>query len=74
MDDPSSYTLRLNADGAAAVRLNCNSATGNWAAEAGADQSSGRFEFGPLAATGQCPPPSVDKQVTKQAPYLRSYR
>ena len=38
------------------------------------DPSSGRFEFGPLAATmALCPPPSVDEQVTKQAPYFRSY-
>ena len=74
VDDPSRYTMRLNADGSVALRLNCNSASGNWSAEAGPDPSSGRFEFGPLAATSAlCPPPSVDEQVTKQAPYFRSY-
>jgi heat shock protein HslJ len=72
--DPSRYTMHLNADGSVALRLNCNSATGNWTAEAGADRSSGTFEFGPLAATmASCPPPSVDEQITKQAPYFRSY-
>jgi heat shock protein HslJ len=73
--DPSRYTMRLNADGSVALRLNCNSATGTWSAEAaGSDASSGRFEFGPLAATmALCPPPSLDEQVTKQAPYFRSY-
>ena len=73
--DPSLYTMRLNADGSVALRLNCNSATGTWSAEAaGSDPSSGRFEFGPLAATmALCPPPSLDEQVTKQAPYFRSY-
>ena len=72
---PSLYTMRLNADGSVALRLNCNSATGTWSAEAaGSDPSSGRFEFGPLAATmALCPPPSLDEQVTKQAPYFRSY-
>jgi hypothetical protein len=56
------------------LRLNCNSASGTWSAHAGPDRSSGRFEFGPLAATtALCPPPSVDGQLTKQAPYFRSY-
>jgi len=74
VDDPSRYTMHLNADGSVALRLNCNSATGNWTAEAGADRPSGKFEFGPLAATmALCPPPSVDEQITKQAPYFRSY-
>jgi heat shock protein HslJ len=72
--DPALYTMHLNPDGSVTLRLNCNSATGNWTAEAGADRSSGKFEFGPLAATmALCPPPSVDEQVTKQAPYFRSY-
>jgi heat shock protein HslJ len=75
VDDPSKYTMTLSADGSVALRLNCNSASGSWSAEAaGSDPSSGRFQFGPLAATmAMCPPPSVDEQVTKQAPYLRSY-
>jgi heat shock protein HslJ len=72
--DPSQYTMRLNADGSVAFRLNCNSATGTWSAEAGTDPSSGRFALGPLAATMvSCPPPNVDEQVTRQAPYFRSY-
>jgi heat shock protein HslJ len=74
VDDPSRYTMHLNVDGSVALRLDCNSATGTWTAEAGADRSSGTFEFGPLAATmALCPPPSVDGQATKQAPYFRSY-
>ena len=74
VDDPSRYTLQLKADGSVALHLHCNSATGTWTAEAGADRSSGTFEFGPLAATmALCPPPSVDEQITKQAPYFRSY-
>jgi heat shock protein HslJ len=72
--DPSLYTMRLNADGSVAFRLNCNSANGAWMAEARSDSSSGSFTFGPLAATmALCPPPSVDEQVTRQAPYFRSY-
>jgi heat shock protein HslJ len=75
VSDPSRYTMRLNTDGSVAFRLDCNSATGTWSAEAAAsDPSSGRFEFGPLAATtALCPPPSLDEQVTKQASYFRSY-
>jgi heat shock protein HslJ len=74
VEDSSLYTMRLNPDGSVAFRLNCNTATGTWSAEAGPDPASGRLEFGPLAATmALCPPPSVDEQVMTQAPYFRSY-
>jgi hypothetical protein len=72
--DAAHSTMRLNDDGSVVVRLSCNSATGTWSADAGTDRSSGRFEFGPLTATGApCATPSVDEQVTRQAPYFRSY-
>jgi heat shock protein HslJ len=68
------YTMRLNRDGSASMRLNCNSATGKWSAAAGPDTSSGRFEFGPLAMTrAKCPPPTLDEQLAAQAGYVRSY-
>ena len=73
-DDPSLYTMRLGGDGAVALRLNCNRASGTWSAQPGADPSSGRFEFGPLAGTrALCPPPSLDERVLAQARYVRSY-
>ena len=73
-DDPSLYTMRLNGDGTVAMRLNCNRANGNWSAQAAADGSSGRFEFGPLAGTrALCPPPSLDERVTSEAQYVRGY-
>jgi hypothetical protein len=36
-DDQSLYTLRLNSDGTATMRLNCNHATGTWTADASSD-------------------------------------
>ncbi len=73
-DDPSRYVMRLNGDGTVALRLHCNSTNGTWFAEAGADLFSGRFEFGPLAATrALCPSPSLDERVAKEARYIRSY-
>jgi heat shock protein HslJ len=73
-DDPSLYTMTLNADGTASLRLNCNRATGTWTAEPSADATNGRFEFGPLAATmAVCPPPSMDELVSRQAAYIRGY-
>ncbi len=73
-NDPSLYTMRLNADGTAQMRLNCNRANGTWSAEPSADPSNGRFEFGPLAATtAVCPPPSMDEIITAQAEYIRGY-
>jgi heat shock protein HslJ len=72
--DPSAFTLRLNADGSAQLRLDCNRATGTWSATPGADSSSGQFEFGPLAVTrAACPPPDLGAQVAAQAQYVRSY-
>lgn len=72
--DPLLYTMRLNADGSAAMRLNCNRATGSWKARPSADRSNGQFEFGPLASTkALCPPPSLDGQIAAQAGYIRSY-
>lgn len=72
--DPSIYTMRLDADGSVAMRLNCNRATGSWSASPGPDGTSGTFEFGPLAGTrARCPPPSLDEKITAQAPYVRSY-
>jgi heat shock protein HslJ len=72
--DPSVYTMQLQADGQVSMRLNCNRATGTWTAMPGADSTSGRFEFGPLAMTrALCPAPSLDEQIASQAQYIRSY-
>jgi heat shock protein HslJ len=72
--DPSLYTMQLGSDGRVQMRLNCNRAQGDWSAEPAADRLSGRFQFGPLAATrALCPPPSMDETVVTQAPYVRGY-
>jgi heat shock protein HslJ len=71
--DPSRYTMRLDADGTVAMRLDCNRATSTWSAEHGGD-SSGRFEFGPLAATRAiCLPPTMGEELAAQAKFVRSY-
>jgi hypothetical protein len=73
-DDPSLYTMQLNADGSVNLRLNCNRANGTWLVEPSADPSNGRFEFGPLATTkALCPQPSLDEMIAMQAPYIRGY-
>ena len=73
-DDSSRYVMHLHGDGTVTMRLNCNRANGRWSAEPASDTSSGRFEFGPLAATrAACPPPSMDEMITTQAQYVRSY-
>ena len=72
--DPAKFTMRLNDDNTVNMRLDCNRANGTWSVEPGADPSSGRIAFGPLAATrALCPPPSLDEQMTAQAPYIRGY-
>ncbi len=73
-DDPSKFTMELNADGTVAMALGCNRAHGTWKAQPGPETSSGSFEFGLLAGTrALCPPPRLDEKITAQAPYVRSY-
>lgn len=73
-EDPFLYTMRLNADGTVAMRLDCNRANGTWTIEPSADSSNGSFQFGPLAMTrALCPPPNLDERVAAQAEYVRGY-
>lgn len=73
-EDPSLYTMRLNGDGTVFMRLNCNRASGTWSSAPSGNGTSGRFAFGPLAATrAACPPPSMDDMVARQAEFIRSY-
>lgn len=68
------YTVWLHGDGTVTMQLNCNRATGTWSAQPASDGASGRFEFGPLAATrALCPPPSMDESIVAQSGYIRSY-
>jgi len=70
----SLYTMWLHGDGTVAMQLNCNRATGTWSAAPGSDAASGRFEFGPLAATrALCPSPSMDESIVAQSQFVRSY-
>lgn len=72
--DGSLYTMWLHGDGTVTMQLNCNRATGTWSAQPGSDAASGRFEFGPLAATSAlCPPPSMDESIVAQSRYIRSF-
>jgi len=68
------YTMWLHGDGTVTMQLNCNRATGKWSATPGSAAASGRFEFGPLAATrALCPPPSMDESIVAQSAFVRSY-
>jgi len=60
-EDPSLFTMRLNVDGTVSMRPDCNRGSVTWFSEPSADGMSGRFEFGPMAATRAfCPPPNLD--------------
>jgi heat shock protein HslJ len=73
-EDPSRFTMHLNADGTVAFRLDCNRARGNWSAEPAGDETSGRFTFGELVSTrALCPPPHLDEWVVGQAGFVRGY-
>ena len=53
-EDPSRYTMQLEADGTVKFHLSCNKATGTWKADPATDGVSGTFQFGPLA-DDSCP-------------------
>jgi hypothetical protein len=66
--------MHLRADGSVQMQLNCNRAQGTWSVTPAADGASGRFQFGPLAATrALCPPPSMDEMIVAQAGFVRGY-
>ncbi|MEA5390358.1 META domain-containing protein [Cyanobium gracile UHCC 0139] len=72
--DPSRYTLSLQADGRAVLQLDCNRAMGTWQVEPSADPGNGGFRFGPLASTkALCPAPSLGEPLARQLPYVRGY-
>jgi heat shock protein HslJ len=72
--DGSLYTLWLHGDGTVTMQLDCNRAKGTWSAVPASEASSGRFAFGPLAATrALCPQPSMDGSILARFRFVRSY-
>jgi len=68
-DDPTKYTIELDANGGVAARIDCNRGRGTWTSS-GANQ----IQFGPLALTrAQCPPGSMHDQIVRQWGNIRSY-
>ena len=68
-DDRSKYTLAFAADGTVSARLDCNRGRGAWTSS-----GKGQLEFGPMAITrAMCPPGSLNDQLVRQLPYVRSY-
>ena len=73
-DNPADYTLALQADGTASLKLDCNNATGSWSAEPAGDGRSGTFSFGPLAATmAICPPPTMGERIANDAAHVTGF-
>jgi para-nitrobenzyl esterase len=69
VDDPARYTLAFNADGSAALRLDCNRGRGTWRSE-----TPGRVEFGAVATTRMmCPPGSLDARLGRELAFVRVY-
>jgi len=71
--DPTVYTMELNADGALAMRLDCNRAAGRWEAKA-ANASSGSISFGQAAMTrAACLGPSMDTRISMDLERVRTF-
>lgn len=72
--DRDLYTLDLNRDGTAAMRLNCNRGVGQWSAQPIGNGAEGSFRIGPLAMTrALCPPPSLDERIARDMDFVRSF-
>lgn len=55
-DDPSAFTMHLDAAGTVELKLGCNRATGRWSSEAAADGASGGLADGGIWAWEPDPP------------------
>jgi len=72
-DDPAKYGMTLQADGTAALRLDCNRGTGRWMSAA-TNPRQGTMTFSPLAMTRAfCPPGSLDSRVARELGFVRTY-
>jgi para-nitrobenzyl esterase len=68
-DDRAKYTIEFLADGAVAMRIDCNRARGAWKSP-----QPGQLQFGPLAVTRVlCPPDPLNDRFAKDVGYVRSY-
>jgi para-nitrobenzyl esterase len=67
--DKARYTLAFNADGSLNARIDCNRGRGSWKSP-----EPGRLELGAMAVTRMaCPPGSIDHEIAKRLPHVRSY-
>ena len=72
--DSAEFTLRLDAEGRALLKLGCNRGTGSYEAKPAGDGRSGSLTFGPIATTrALCPPPHLDERVARDLPYVRGF-
>lgn len=73
ISEPQRYTIRFNAGGRLALRLDCNRGMGTWQATPAADRS-GALELGAVAGTrALCGPASLDQKLVRDLPHVRSY-
>lgn len=74
IDSPERITASFAGDGRVSFRLDCNRGTATWEAMRGAGGTTGKLQFGPIAATrAMCPPPHLDERVARDLAYVRSY-
>ena len=71
--DRAGYTIDFGTDGRVSMRLDCNRASGAYAAVPGGGEG-GTLTFGPLAMTRAfCGEQSLDTQIARHAEFIRTY-
>jgi len=74
VSDPSRFLMRLEADGRALLRLDCNRAFGQWRSEPDRAES-GSFQFSQMGSTkALCPPPHLDERIARDLSFVRGFR
>ena len=69
------YTLAINADGTAAMRLDCNRGTGPWEGASGDDVNAGSFTFGAIGMTRRmCMPGSISDRVAADLARIDAFK
>ena len=69
------YTLAIDADGTAAMRLDCNRGTGPWEGASGEDVNAGSFAFGAIGMTRRmCMPGSISDRVAADLARIDAFK
>lgn len=72
--DPMRYTMEMTVGGRLGVNVDCNHASGRWAAHPAGAAGGSLLLYAPLTTRAACPLRSMDTRLAKDLPLVRRYR